>query len=139
MIILDTNVVSEPTQARPSRAVMNWLTAQEPANLYTTTVTEAEIQYGIALMPHGRRRHDLETAIRGFFQSRIEDRILAFDHEAAIVFGTITAERKKAGRRIKIFDTQIASIARSHRAAIATRDVGDFEHAGVRIINPWDT
>jgi predicted nucleic acid-binding protein len=137
MIILDTNVVSEPSQPRPSPLVMNWLAAQDAMQLFTTAPTEAELHYGIALLPGGKRREQLDMAIRRFLEFDLKDRVLPFDRAAAKEFGDITAALKRAGRRIKVFDSQIAAIARVHGAAVATRDVDDFEYTGIKIINPW--
>jgi len=137
MIILDTNVVSEPSQPRPSPVVMNWLAAQDAMQLFTTAPTEAELHYGIALLPGGKRREQLDMAIRKFLEFDLKDRVLPFDRAAAKEFGDITAARKKAGRPIKVFDSQIAAIARVHGAAVATRDIDDFEYTGIKIINPW--
>jgi predicted nucleic acid-binding protein len=137
MIILDTNVVSEPSQPRPSPAVMNWLAAQDAMQLFTTAPTEAELHYGIALLPGGKRREQLDMAIRRFLEFDLKDRVLPFDRAAAKEFGDITAARKKAGRPIKVFDSQIAAIARVYGAAVATRDIDDFEYTGIKIINPW--
>lgn len=137
MIILDTNVVSEPSQPRPSVAVLNWLAAQEPSEIFTTTVTEAELSYGRALLSPGKKRDALQEATRLFFEREIQNRVLPFDSAAAYQFGIIAASRTAAGRTIKVFDTQIAAIARAHGATIATRDVADFEYAGIKIINPW--
>jgi predicted nucleic acid-binding protein len=137
MIILDTNVVSEPTQPRPSRRVLDWLSAQDATQLFTTVATEAELHYGFALMPEGRKREMLSAAVQQFLEAELKGRVLPFDRAAAREFGLITAARKKAGRQIKVFDSQIAAIARVRGASVATRDVGDFEYAGVKIINPW--
>jgi len=137
MIILDTNVVSEPSQPRPSPLVMNWLAAQDAMQLFTTAPTEAELHYGIALLPGGKRREQLDMAIRRFLEFDLKDRVLPFDRVAAKEFGDITAALKRAGRPIKVFDSQIAAIARVYGAAVATRDIDDFEYTGVKIINPW--
>jgi predicted nucleic acid-binding protein len=139
MIILDTNVVSEPSQPRPSAAVLRWLAAQDQSQLFTTAPTEAELHYGVALLPKGKRRDELEAALRQFLEVQLKDRVLPFDRAAAREFGAITAARRSAGRAIKVFDSQIAAIARVHGAAVATRDVSDFEHSGIRIIDPWNT
>ena len=138
MIVLDTNVVSEPSQARPCKVVIDWFAAQDASQLFTTTPTEAELQYGLALMPAGRRRDELEKALQHFLATELDQRILPFDGVAAREFGAVAAARRKAGLQIKVFDSQIAAIARAHRAAVATRDVADFEHSGVAIINPWN-
>ena len=137
MIILDTNIVSEPRQPRPSEAVVTWLAHQHVHNLFTTTVTEAEILYGVALLDSGKRRDGLADAARKIFEVDFLGRVLSFDSAAAREFGVIAGLRKKAGLAIKVFDTQIAAIARAHRAAVATRDTADFQHCGIEIINPW--
>jgi toxin FitB len=137
MIILDTNVISEPSQPRPSSTVMEWFAAQDGSQLFTTTATEAELSYGLALMPAGRRHDELEKALRRFLAVELDERILPFDRAAAGEFGAIAAARRKAGLHIKVFDSQIAAIARVHGAAVATRDIEDFSHSGVLIINPW--
>jgi predicted nucleic acid-binding protein len=137
MIILDTNVVSEPSKPRPSASVLKWLAAQNPEEIFTTTATEAEIFYGFALLATGKKRTDLERAARAFFEREVGGRVLAFDRAAAQEFGVIAAARKKAGRPIKVFDTQIAAIALAQGAVVATRDVADFEFSGVTIVNPW--
>jgi predicted nucleic acid-binding protein len=138
MIILDTNVVSEPAQQRPSSLVMEWLAKQDASQLYTTAATEAELHYGFALMPGGRKREQLSAAVQQFLEYELKGRVLSFDRAAAREFGAITAARRKAGRAIKVFDSQIAAIARVHGASVATRDVDDFEYTGVKIINPWN-
>lgn len=137
MIVLDTNVISEPSQLRPSAAVMTWLAAQDASELFTTAATEAELYYGLALMPAGRRRDSLEAALVRFLTVELDQRVLPFDRAAAKEFGAITATRRRAGLIVKVFDSQIAAIAKVHGAAVATRDVGDFAHSGVKIINPW--
>jgi toxin FitB len=137
MIILDTNVVSEPSQLRPAKAVLDWLAAQDPAELFTTAATEAEIHYGLSLLDPGKKRNALAHAAGQFFENQLSNRVLPFDRAAAQEFGKIAALRKKAGLQIKVFDAQIAAIARVHGASVATRDLSDFKHTGVKIINPW--
>lgn len=137
MIILDTNVVSEPTRPAPSLVVSRWLARQDRDDLHTTAITEAEILLGLQLMPRGRRSEDLENATRRMFQFILSGRVLPFDRAAAHAYALIFAERQKLGRPIKQPDAQIAAIARSRGAAIATRNVADFEHCGVKVINPW--
>jgi toxin FitB len=138
MIILDTNVVSEPSQPRPSPIVMKWFASQDASEFFTTTPTEAELHYGLALMPPSRKREELEKALQRFLVSELQGRVLPFDRAAAREFGAITAARRKARLQIKVFDSQIAAIARVHGAAVATRDVGDFSHSGIKIVDPWN-
>jgi predicted nucleic acid-binding protein len=136
MIILDTNVISEPTRPRPSEGVMRWL-AQNDAELYVTSISQAESHYGFALLALGPKRNDLVEAARQIYEVDFAGRVLPFDGAAAREFALIAAERKKIGREIKILDAQIAAIARAHGVPVATRDIADFAHTGVTIINPW--
>ncbi len=137
MIVLDTNIISELLLPVPQPAVVDWLADQSPAAIFTTTVTEAEILYGLRLLPDGPRRRELEAAILPIFTQDLAGRVLPFDREAADVYGSIATERRKAGRPISQFDAQIASITVSRGAALATRNVADFEGVGLVIINPW--
>lgn len=138
MIVLDTNILSELLVPAPSVFVETWLAEQPPASIFTTTVTEAEILYGVRLMPDGHRRRELEAAIIAMFREDLAGRILPFDSEAADAYAFIAAQRRKSGRPISQFDAQIAAIALSRGAALATRNVGDFVDTGVAVINPWD-
>ncbi|RVK38231.1 type II toxin-antitoxin system VapC family toxin [Sinorhizobium meliloti] len=119
MIILDTNVRPELLAPAPSVAVETWLTEQQTAAEFTTTVTEAELFYGLRLMPDGRRRQELEAAIVPIFREDLAGRILPFGSEAADAFGSIAARRRKLGRPISQFDAQIAAIAWSRGASVA--------------------
>jgi predicted nucleic acid-binding protein len=136
MIILDTNVISEPTRPKPSERVMRWL-AQNDAELYVTSISQAESHYGFALLASGPKRNDLIEAARQIYEVDFAGRVLPFDGAAAREFALIAAERKKIGREIKVLDAQIAAIARAHGAPVATRDIADFAHTGVTLINPW--
>ncbi|MFK4260159.1 type II toxin-antitoxin system VapC family toxin [Agrobacterium tumefaciens] len=137
MIILDTNVLSELLTPTPSKIVIEWLAAQHPPSVFTTAVTEAEILYGLRLLPEGRRRRDLEAAISPIFAEDLSGRVLPFDRDAADLYAIIATRRRSAGRPISQFDAQIAAIALSRGASVATRNVSDFEGVGVSIINPW--
>jgi toxin FitB len=139
MIVLDTNVVSELMKSAPEAAVMSWINAMPAATVFVSAVTQAEILYGVALVPEGKRRDGLTRAARTAFEIYFRGRILPFDSEAAEAFATLAAGRRQAGRPISQADAQIAAIARSRGAALATRDVPDFEGCGVEIVNPWDT
>ncbi|MBB3166225.1 type II toxin-antitoxin system VapC family toxin [Rhizobium laguerreae] len=136
MIVLDTNVISELLTPAPNVGVIEWLGAQHPLSVFTTAITEAEILYGLRLLPHGRRRSDLEAAVLPIFNEDMSGRVLPFDRDAADVYAIIT-DRRKAGRPIRQFDAQIAAIAISRGASLATRNVSDFEGIGLQIINPW--
>ena len=137
MIILDTNVLSELMRAKPAAAVVAWIAEQPTAGLYTTAVTQAEILHGLMLLPPGRRRRALEAAASAMFAEDFEGRILGFDSDAAAPYARIAAERRRAGRPISHFDAQIAAIAQSAGAGVATRNVADFDGCGVRVVNPW--
>jgi predicted nucleic acid-binding protein len=137
MIVLDTNVVFELMKVVPAPKVFEWVARQPRQRLFTTAVTMAEVLFGLELLPAGRRRTDLTTAARAMFDESLSGRVLPFDSEAAVVFPTINATHRKAGRPISQFDAQIASIAFSRGAALATRNTADFEHCGVVLVNPW--
>jgi predicted nucleic acid-binding protein len=139
MIVLDTNVLSELMRPAPSPTVQRWVAVQAVTNLFTTTITQAEILFGLALLPEGRRRSDLLIAAEQMFAEDFAERILAFDTPSAIKFATIATTRRRQGRPTGTFDAQIASIALSHGAALATRNVVDFQDCGLAIINPWET
>jgi len=137
MIILDTNVLSELMKPAPSASVVAWASAQPAAGLYTTSVTQAEILHGLVLLPKGRRRVALEAAATSMFAEEFRGRILGFGSDAAPAYARIASERRRAGRPISQFDAQIAAIAASTGAAIATRNVADFEGCGVTVVDPW--
>jgi toxin FitB len=137
MIVLDTNVVSEMLKPAPSEKVVHWLASQESSSVFTTVITQAEILYGIEVLPHGMRRQGLSDVVEDTFRLDFERRILSFDEESGRHYVRIRASRKAAGRPIAPFDAMIAAITRSHGAAVATRNTGDFELCGIRLINPW--
>ncbi len=137
MIVLDTNVVSEFMTAPPATAVQQWLNAQEAAGLFFTTISIAEISYGLRVMPDGRRRQLLMNRFEEFLSAAFESRILSFDEEAARAYGEIRASRWQRGRPMSDFDGQIAAIARTRGFAVATRNVKDFEDCGLRLVNPF--
>jgi len=137
MIILDTNVLSEVMRPSPSARVLSWLAEHPPSRLFTTTITQAEILYGLELLPAGKRRGALESAVEAMFEEDFAGRILPFDSDAARVFPQVAAARRAAGRPATQFDAQIAAIARSRGAILATRNTSGFEHCGVAVLNPW--
>lgn len=137
MIVLDTNVISELLRPQPAPHVEAWLSDQEGAKLYFTTVGEAELRHSVALLPAGKRRSSLSTAIEDILNEDFLDRILAFDRAAASAYAVIAAERRAAGRPISQFGCQIAAIARVNQAAVATRNADDFGGCGIAVINPW--
>lgn len=137
MIILDTNVLSELMKAEPAASVSKWVASQPASRLFVTAITQAEILYGIKLLPKGRRRNRIEIAAKAMFDEDFNDRVLAFGSDAATLYADIAVARRKEGRPISHFDAQIAAIARSTGAALATRNVDDFESCEIDLINPW--
>jgi len=138
MIIVDTNVVSEMMRAVPEPIVLRWFSSQADEDLKITAITLAEILYGIELLPQGKRREALRTGAEKMFGVVFTGHILTFDDKAVRAFAVITSSRRKQGRPISDFDSQIAAIARAHGATLATRDTDDFEGCGVKLINPWE-
>lgn len=110
----------------------------DATDLCTTAVTQAEILYGLALLPQGKRRSNLLTAAGQMFAEDFAGRVLPFDGAAAEAFALLAAGRRRAGRPTGTFDAEIAGIGRSRGAAVATRNVADFQDCGVMVINPWD-
>ena len=137
MIVLDTNVVSELMKPVPAAEVARWIAGQPAAMLYTTSVSQAEVLHGIALLPAGKRRGALEIATEAMFDEDFGGRVLPFGGEAARAYAQIAAQRHRSGRPISHFDAQIAAIARSARASVATRNVADFEGCDITVLNPW--
>ncbi len=138
MILLDTNVISELMKVTAEPAVRAWMSRQPPGDLFFSTISMAEILYGIELLPKGKRRDGLFREAERIFASDFAGRILVFDEPAAHIFGSIVADRRKQGRPIGIADGQIAAIAKAQTATLATRDVDDFEGCGVGLVNPWE-
>ncbi|MGH9511461.1 MAG: type II toxin-antitoxin system VapC family toxin [Terriglobales bacterium] len=137
MIILDTNVLSELMRAKPSSKVVAWVAKQSGTELFTTSITEAEIFYGIELLAKGKRREELLAAADAMFAEDLAGRVLGFESEAARVFSRIAAQRRGLGRPINHADAQIAAIAQVRRARLATRNVADFRDCGIDVVDPW--
>jgi toxin FitB len=139
VILLDTNVLSELMRSAPGRRVELWLAAQPDASVFISAVTEAELRYGAALLPNGKRKKALLAEIEGMLDEDFSGRILPFDSLAAKAFAVIAADRRQKGRPISQADAQIAAIAHSRGASLATRNAPDFDDCGVEVINPWQT
>lgn len=138
MIVLDTNVLSELMRPHPTPLVVSWVSARPATSLFTTAITQAELLYGVALLPAGRRRTAIERAVEQMFAEDFEGRVLAFDAAAAREYASISARRRHSGRPIAHLDAQIAAIACSRGASVATRNIGDFEDCGTNILDPWN-
>jgi predicted nucleic acid-binding protein len=137
MIVLDTNVLSETLRPRPSPRVLAWLSSHSAASLFTTTITEAEIHFGLELLPVGKRRGALKDAIGIVFSRDMEGRVLSFDSAAARAYAVLAAGRRTAGRPMSQADAQIAAIVVSRGGRLATRNVADFAGSPFEVIDPW--
>jgi predicted nucleic acid-binding protein len=137
MIVLDTNVLSEALKSSPDPRVMEWFGTQRRAALFTTTVTRAEIFYGLGLMADGSRKQALSAAINAIFEEDFAGRLLSFDSDAADVYAEIAVSRKNAGRPVSQSDAMIAAVTRSRGATLATRNGKDFVDCGIAIVDPW--
>ena len=138
MIILDTNVLSELMTPAPARKVVSWVVKQRSLEaVFISTITVAEILYGVELLPAGKRRDKLESEAQAMFSEDFAGRILSFDQESARAFSRIASRQRQRGTPMADFDAQIAAIAQVHGAALATRNTADFKGCGIRLINPW--
>lgn len=139
MIILDTNVLSEVMRPEPEKKVIQWMDGISCNNLGITSITVAEILYGIGILPEGKRKQRLFKIARIMFEKDFAFRIFPFDHMAAVEYSDIVIQREKRGNPISILDAQIAAICRLGRYSLATRNCKDYEYTGITIINPWET
>lgn len=140
MILLDTNVLSEFMRPRPSAQVVDWLDEQPAEKVFTSAVSRAEIELGLALMTKSGRQEALHEAARAMFEEDFAGRCLPFDEGAARHYARIVSARLRMGRPISVEDAQIAAIALEHKLRLATRNTGDFEHiASLEVVNPWTT
>lgn len=139
MIILDTNVISEPLRTSGDIAVLNWLDQQDVETLYLTSITVAELRFGIAALPLGKRKRSLNDDFEGRIVSLFTGRILPFDADATTAYARIRSTAQATGKAIGVTDAFIAAIAAHHGFTIATRDVSPFKAAGIPVINPWNS
>ena len=137
MILLDTNVLSELMRPVPAGAVETWMSAQPAAGMFISAITEAELRYGLALLPEGQRQRRLLAQAEAMLAEDFAGRILPFDSAAAAAYAPIAAARRLFGRPISQADAQIAAIAASRGAVLATRNVADFEGCGIAVLDPW--
>jgi len=137
VIVLDTNVISELMRAEPHPRVLAWVATQPRASLYTTRINQAEVLYGIAALPEGRRRGALASAAAAVFDEDLAGRILAFGAAAAPHYADVVVARRRTGRPIEGFDALIAATALAAGASIATRDTTGFADCGLTLIDPW--
>ncbi|MES1930029.1 PilT protein domain-containing protein [Salinisphaera dokdonensis CL-ES53] len=137
MIILDTDVVSEPMKPQANPLVTQWLDRQAPETLYLTVVNLAELLAGVEQMSVGQRQNDLRHGLTRLLRALFDQRILPFDQREAEVFAQMSATVRASGRVLPMADGQIAAIAATHGFSVATRDIEPFAAAGVPVINPW--
>jgi toxin FitB len=137
MILLDTNVLSELMRPAPSHVVENWMGRQPTTALFISTITEAELRYGAALLSAGRRRRQLVEQVEAMLANDFAGRILSFDSPAASAYAHIAAARRQSGRPISQPDAQIAAVAASRGASLATRNIADFVGCGIDLVDPW--
>jgi hypothetical protein len=138
VIILDTNVVSEPMKPDGNRGVQAWLDEQIAETLYITSVSVSELLLGIELLPDGKRKEGLTAALRDLLVTLFGDRVLPFDLDAATMYAARISKARAAGRAISMADGQIAAIAAVHGFIVATRDTAPFVAAGVPVMSPWE-
>jgi predicted nucleic acid-binding protein len=138
MFILDTNVVSEVMKNEPNSLVVGWMDAHSEDELYITTITTAEIGYGIERLAEGKKRTGLESAFKAIARVLFKERILSFDYDASLFYGPLVQSRIRHGFQIAAMDAMIAGICKSRGATLVTRNTRDFEGMGLSVINPWE-
>jgi len=137
VILLDTNLVSEPWKPAPDPRVVAWIDAQAVETLFLSAVTVAELRFGIAAMPAGKRRKVLDERLEGDVLGVFVGRVLPFDLDASRAYAELMLKAKIVGQAINMADGYIAAIAAARGFSVASRDVAPFRAAGVPIINPW--
>jgi predicted nucleic acid-binding protein len=137
MIILDTNVVSEPLKPSPDAAVLGWLDRQGPATLYLTTISQAELLAGVLAVPAGKRRTELQRVLNVALVSLFSSRILPFGERSAAAYAQLVSAANAAGNPIHFADAAIAAIAIEHNFTLATRNARGYKGTSVKLLNPW--
>lgn len=138
MILLDTNVVSEPLRRTPADRVITWIDEQPLETLYLSAITVAELRAGVALLPSGKRRSRLHDGLEKQLLPLFAGRVLDFDLACTPAYAELIANARTAGLAIAAADGFIAAIAATHHFAVATRDASPFRAAGIATINPWE-
>lgn len=138
MILLDTNLISEPLRPAPHPGVIAWIDAQPLETLFLSAVTVAELRAGIASLPAGKRRETLRERVESQVLPVFTGRVLAFDLAATQPYADLLAKSRSKGQAIGLADACIAAIAVTHGMSVATRDAAAFKAAGVAVINPWE-
>lgn len=139
MILIDTNVISELWKVEPDPSVLAWMDAQVVETLYLSAITVAELCFGVASLPEGRRRSIYQDRMERDVLPAFKGRVLSFDLDAAQAYAALMARAKAKGKAIGKADGYIAATAAAHTLMVATRDVAPFRAAGLDVINPWTT
>jgi predicted nucleic acid-binding protein len=137
MILVDTNVISEPLRKTPDAVVIEWIDAQALETLYLSAITVAELRFGVASLPAGKRRDRLHESMENRVLPLFTGRVLAFDLPASQAYAQLMSRARAAGLAIGAADGYIAATAAANRMAVATRDAAAFEAAGIPVIDPW--
>jgi toxin FitB len=137
MVILDTNVLSELTRLIPSPKVLAWVDRLDESEVYVSAISKAEVKFGLEIMPEGQRQLELQRKYERLFTTLLFRRVLPFDDQCTGPFARFAARAEKRGRGNSTADLQIAAIASRYNAAVATRNVQDFDHEGLQVIDPW--
>jgi predicted nucleic acid-binding protein len=138
MIVLDTNVISELWKVEPDSNVLTWIDAQMVETLYLSTITIAELRFGLAIMPDGKRRTIYQDRLEREVLPVFTGRVLSFDLDASQAYAQLMARAKEAGKAVGKADGYIAATAAARGLIVATRDTRPFEAAGLNVINPWN-
>ena len=138
MILVDTNVLSELWRVAPDPGVLSWVDAQAMETLHLSAITVAELRFGVASMPEGRRRSIYQDRLEREVLPAFTGRVLPFDLDASQAYATLMARARREGKAISTADGYIAATAASRALMVATRDVAPFQAAGVKVINPWN-
>lgn len=139
MILLDTNVISEPLKLTGDAGVLTWIDAQIIETLYLSAISLAELRFGIAVLPSGKRKETLHTSLEQHIMPLFVSRILPFDTAASESYAVLRARARAEGKAITPADGYIAATAMAHGLIVATRNTSPFEAAGLAVINPWNT
>lgn len=136
--LLDTNVLSEATRAKPDACVAEWLSRRSSGSCYISVISTAEIRKGMLLLPRGKKRQELEAWFTGELLPAFEERLLTLGEDEMSVWATLQADAEKAGHRLPAMDSLIAATARCHGLTLVTRNTDDFRHCGIPVLNPWN-
>jgi toxin FitB len=137
MVIFDTNVLSELTRLNPSPRVLAWVDQLDESEVHVAAISKAEVKFSLEVMPEGKRRYDLEKTYERLFTTLLFRRVLPFDDQCTASFARLAASAEKRGRGMSTADLQISATAVYYSATVATRNVRDFDHEGLTVINPW--